>query len=198
MTPELETSRLLLRPLQLEHDLIGVDMLADSAVRDYDAGVGGRITDSLMFLAKADSVALTTAFLALRIFNSDFKYEVRPFDQIIDAVVDGHCDAGLLIHEGQLFYHTKGLQKVLDLGEWWYEQTKLPLPLGCTAVRRSHDQKTILQISKFLKESIQYSLDHREEALAQILQPPFQLAPQNQHPPCPNAAAMQPGNPRTP
>src|SRR5919201_4711269 len=73
---------------------------------------------------------LTSAFLTLRIFNSDFKYEVVPFDQIIDAVTNGTCDAGLLIHEGQLFYHNLGLHKVLDLGEWWHEHTDgLPLPI---------------------------------------------------------------------
>ena len=79
---------------------------------------------------------LTSAFLALRIFNSDFKYEVVPFDKIIDAVQDGTCDAGLLIHEGQLFYESKGLHKVLDLGEWWHQQHGLPLPMGGNAIRR--------------------------------------------------------------
>ena len=74
---------------------------------------------------------LTSAFLALRLFNPDFKYEVVPFDQIIEAVNEGQCDAGLLIHEGQLFYHNLGLHKVLDLGEWWHEHTGgLPLPMG--------------------------------------------------------------------
>jgi len=79
---------------------------------------------------------LTSAFLALRIFNSDFEYEVVPFDKIIDAVQDGTCDAGLLIHEGQLFYESKGLHKVLDLGEWWHQQHGLPLPMGGNAIRR--------------------------------------------------------------
>ena len=73
---------------------------------------------------------LTSAFLALRIFAPQFNYEVVPFDQIITAVEDGSCDAGLLIHEGQLFYESRGLHKVLDLGEWWHERTGLPLPMG--------------------------------------------------------------------
>src|SRR5215210_3728763 len=79
---------------------------------------------------------LTSAFLALRIFNPDFRYQVVPFDKIIDAVQDGTCDAGLLIHEGQLFYSDMGLHKVLDLGEWWHARTGLPLPMGGNAIRR--------------------------------------------------------------
>src|SRR5205085_9450043 len=80
---------------------------------------------------------LTSAFLALRIFNPDFKYEVVPFDQIIEAVTEGRCDAGLLIHEGQLFYHNLGLHKVLDLGEWWHEHTK---DRKSTRLNSSHSQ----------------------------------------------------------
>src|SRR4051794_6429167 len=79
---------------------------------------------------------LTSAFLALRIFNNRFNYIVVPFDEIIDAVLNGEADAGLLIHEGQLFYKEKGLDKVLDLGEWWHEKTGLPLPMGGNAIRR--------------------------------------------------------------
>ena len=113
---------------------------------------------------------LTSAFLALRIFNPDFQYEVVPFDQIIDAVVDGNCDAGLLIHEGQLFYHTRGLQKVLDLGEWWYEKTALPLPMGGNAIRRDLGERKMHEVSNLLRESIRYSLDNREDALQYALQ----------------------------
>src|SRR5262249_41466039 len=79
---------------------------------------------------------LTSAFLALRIFNSDFKYEVVPFDRIIEAVQRRDCDAGLLIHEGQLFYESLGLHKVVDLGEWWHQETGLPLPMGGNVIRR--------------------------------------------------------------
>lgn len=114
---------------------------------------------------------LTSAFLALRIFNPDFKYEVVPFDQIIEAVNEGRCDAGLLIHEGQLFYHNLGLHKVLDLGEWWHEHTGgLPLPMGGNAIRRDLGTETIEEVSSLLKESIQYSLDNREDALQYAMQ----------------------------
>ena len=113
---------------------------------------------------------LTSAFLALRIFNPDFKYEVVPFDQIIEAVLDGQCDAGLLIHEGQLFYHEKGLQKVLDLGEWWFEKTGLPLPMGGNAIRRDLGEQTMHEVSDLLRESIRYSLEHRDDALQYAMQ----------------------------
>lgn len=113
---------------------------------------------------------LTSAFLALRIFNSDFEYEVVPFDKIIDAVQSGRCDAGLLIHEGQLFYQTLGLLKVLDLGEWWHEKTGLPLPMGGNVIRRELGADTIQQVSSCLRESIAYSLAHREDALEYAMQ----------------------------
>ncbi len=113
---------------------------------------------------------LTSAFLALRLFNSDFEYEVVPFDKIIDAVQNGECDAGLLIHEGQLFYKTLGLMKVLDLGEWWYKQTGLPLPMGGNVIRRELGAETISQVSACLRDSIAYSLSHRESALEYAMQ----------------------------
>ena len=113
---------------------------------------------------------LTSAFLALRIFNSEFAYEVVPFDRIIEAVQDGTCDAGLLIHEGQLFFESKGLHKVLDLGEWWHEKTGLPLPMGGNAIRRDLGPERIKEVSKLLRESIGYSLSHREDALQYAMQ----------------------------
>jgi 1,4-dihydroxy-6-naphthoate synthase len=114
---------------------------------------------------------LTSAFLALSIFEPHFEYEVVPFDQIIDAVIERKCDAGLLIHEGQLFYQERGLHKVLDLGEWWHEHTGgLPLPMGGNAIRRELGAETIREVSKLLRESIQYSLDNREDALQYALQ----------------------------
>jgi len=109
---------------------------------------------------------LTSAFLALRIFRPDFEYVVVPFDQIIAAVQEGSADAGLLIHEGQLFYRRLGLHKVLDLGEWWKEWTGLPLPMGGNAVRRELGEETIRLVSGHLHESIRYSLDNRPDALA--------------------------------
>lgn len=113
---------------------------------------------------------LTSAFLALRIFNSEFQYEVVPFDKIIDAVQTGKCDAGLLIHEGQLFYESLGLFKVLDLGEWWHEKTGLPLPMGGNVIRRALGADVIREVSHWLRESISYSLTHREDALAYAMQ----------------------------
>jgi 1,4-dihydroxy-6-naphthoate synthase len=113
---------------------------------------------------------LTSAFLALRIFNADFQYKVVPFDRIIAAVQNGECDAGLLIHEGQLFYEAIGLHKVLDLGEWWHDQTGLPLPMGGNVIRRELGSDVMNQVSQCLRESIRYSLAHREEALAYAMQ----------------------------
>ena len=113
---------------------------------------------------------LTSAFLALRIFNPDIRYEVVPFDQIIEAVENGSCDAGLLIHEGQLFYEAMGLHKILDLGEWWHEKTGLPLPMGGNAIRRDLEPEIIRQVSQCLRDSINYSLDHREDALQYAMQ----------------------------
>ncbi len=113
---------------------------------------------------------LTSAFLALRIFNSDFRYEVVAFDKIIDAVQNGACDAGLLIHEGQLFYESKGLHKVLDLGEWWHEKHGLPLPMGGNAIRRDLGPDRIKEVSHLLRESINYSLTHRDDALQYAMQ----------------------------
>jgi 1,4-dihydroxy-6-naphthoate synthase len=108
---------------------------------------------------------LTSAFLALRIFCPEFEYEVIPFDQIIAAVQQERCDAGLLIHEGQLFYQRLGLHKVLDLGEWWYERTSLPLPMGGNAVRRDLGHDLMRRIARYLRDSVRYALDHREDAL---------------------------------
>jgi 1,4-dihydroxy-6-naphthoate synthase len=113
---------------------------------------------------------MTSAFLALRILSPEFEYVVVPFDQIIDAVRGGAADAGLLIHEGQLFYQKMGLHKVVDLGEWWKEWTGLPLPMGGNAVRRDLGAETIRRVSEYLHQSIQYSLDNRRDALAYAMQ----------------------------
>jgi 1,4-dihydroxy-6-naphthoate synthase len=113
---------------------------------------------------------LTSAFLALRIFNPDFPYVVVPFDKIIDAVKDGTCDAGLLIHEGQLFYESVGLHKVVDLGEWWHDRHGLPLPMGGNVIRRDLGPELIKEVSDLLRKSINYSLTNREDALQYALQ----------------------------
>jgi 1,4-dihydroxy-6-naphthoate synthase len=113
---------------------------------------------------------LTSAYLALRIYNKDFEHVVVPFDKIIDAVKNGEADAGLLIHEGQLFYNQMGLHKVLDLGEWWHEKTGLPLPMGGNVIRRDLGKDLMREVSEHLHRSIQYSLDNREDALAYAMQ----------------------------
>ena len=121
---------------------------------------------------------LTSAFLALRLFNKDFKYEVIPFDEIIDAVQSGRVDAGLLIHEGQLFYKQLGLDKVLDLGEWWHERTGLPLPMGGNAIKRELGEDLMKQVSKHLHRSIVYSMENREDALQYAMQFARDMAPE--------------------
>jgi 1,4-dihydroxy-6-naphthoate synthase len=113
---------------------------------------------------------LTTAFLALKIFNPDIQTEVVPFDQIIPQVLAGKYDAGLIIHEGQLTYSTSGLYKVIDLGIWWRETTGLVLPLGGNAIRRSLGAESHKVISKALRDSIQHALDHRDQALEYAMQ----------------------------
>lgn len=114
---------------------------------------------------------LTTAFLALRLLLPEgFAYDVMPFDHILDDVAAGRHDAGLVIHEGQLTFQNQGLRLVVDLGVWWQERTGMPLPLGGNVVRRDLGDETIQNISRLLKESIRYSLDHREEALTYALQ----------------------------
>lgn len=114
---------------------------------------------------------MTSAYLALRLFNSEFEYEVVPFDKIIDHVQAGRADAGLLIHEGQLFYERLGLHKIVDLGVWWHEHTDgLPLPMGGNVIRRELGAELIHRVSGYLHASIKYSLEHREEALKYALQ----------------------------
>lgn len=107
----------------------------------------------------------TSAFISLKLFAPDVETVVMDFDEVQHAVLDGRVEAGVIIHEGQLTYQDMGLRKVLDLGEWWKEETGLPLPLGCNAIRRSLGDQLMRQISVILRESIQYSLDHREAAL---------------------------------
>jgi 1,4-dihydroxy-6-naphthoate synthase len=109
---------------------------------------------------------LTTAYLALRLFQPDFVEVVMPFDRIEEAVHQGEVDAGLLIHEGQLTYADAGLQLWADLGEWWLQDTGLPLPLGGNAVRRDLGHDVIEQIGRDLRASIVYALEHRAPALA--------------------------------
>ena len=113
---------------------------------------------------------LTTAYLALKIFNPAIQTVTVPFDKIIPAILAGDFEAGLIIHEGQLTYSTSGLYKVLDLGVWWRETTGLVLPLGGNAVRRSLGAESLHIVTKAVHDSIQHGLDHREQALEYAMQ----------------------------
>lgn len=113
---------------------------------------------------------LTTAYLALRLYEADFISVPTAFDRIEDAVVDGTVDLGLLIHEGQLTYGDRGLHLVADMGEWWYQQTGLPLPLGGNVVRKDLGPDLTSKISRHLRDSIAYGLSHRKVALDHSMQ----------------------------
>jgi 1,4-dihydroxy-6-naphthoate synthase len=113
---------------------------------------------------------LTSAFLALKLVAPDIQTAVVPFDRIIPAVNAGEFDAGLIIHEGQLTYGDSGLNKILDLGQWWFDKTGLPLPLGANAIKRSMGDEAMRITTQALRDSIQHALDHREAALEYAMQ----------------------------
>ena len=155
---------------------------------------GGSVGDGygpMIVASKAHSIAeiktrriavpgkLTTAYLALKLFAPQIETEVVAFDQIIPQVLAGKHDAGLIIHEGQLTYAKSGLHRILDLGKWWRDKEGLPLPLGGNAIRRELGRETIASISDALKRSIQYALDHREQALNYAMQFARDLDPQS-------------------
>ena len=129
------------------------DPIYDSAAREF---LGGKI---------AVPGKMTSAFLALRFFLGEFDYVVVPFDQIFDAVQSGRADAGLIIHEGQLTYARSGFQKIVDLGEWWKAETRLPLPLGGNVLRKDIPQTVQHDLLEIIRESIDYGLAHRDEAI---------------------------------
>ncbi len=111
----------------------------------------------------------TTAFLALKLYEPEVEHVVVAFDEIMEYVARGGADVGLLIHEGQLTHESEGFSLIEDLGEWWYSETGLPLPLGGNVVRRDLGEETMREVARLIKASIQYALDHREEALAYAL-----------------------------
>jgi 1,4-dihydroxy-6-naphthoate synthase len=113
---------------------------------------------------------MTTAYLTMKLFQPDFEAIPVPFDKIMNAVQNGSVDAGLLIHEGQLTYADHKLHRIVDLGEWWHQITGLPLPLGGNVIRRDLGKENIREVSRLLKESIQYALSHRKEALEYAMQ----------------------------
>lgn len=120
---------------------------------------------------------LTTAVLALRLWRPGLAEVVMPFDRIMDAVLRGEVDAGLIIHEGQVTYHQAGLRKVVDLGEWWTVETGLPLPLGGNVIRKDLGLAMMRRVSRLLHESIRYGLAHRQEALAYAMRFARSVAP---------------------
>lgn len=113
---------------------------------------------------------MTSAYLALRLFEPDFEEVVIPFDKILDAVAEHAVDAGLIIHEGQLTYGKSGFQNVIDLGRWWKTTYDLPLPLGANALLRSLPEEVKNECCRLMRESIQYALDHGEESLNYAMQ----------------------------
>ena len=127
-------------------------------------------TDDLKKIRIAIPGTMTTAYLALKIFNPDLETVVVPFDKIIPAIQAGEFEAGLIIHEGQLTYAADGLRKVIDLGVWWKEQTGLVLPLGGNAVRRSLGPEVLHTVTQALRDSIQHGLDNREQGLEYAMQ----------------------------
>ena len=168
------------RALAAELEVTAISVHAYAYVaKDYmfmpcGASIGDQYGPLVVSKAPIDTLAgkriaipgkMTTAYLTLSLFQPDFEAETRPFDKILDAVQQDEVDAGLIIHEGQLTYAREGLHKVIDLGEWWYEETGLPLPLGANVIRRDLGTEKIRQITALLKQSIQYSLEHRERGL---------------------------------
>ena len=135
--------------------VVAREPLKREALRDLEIAVPGR---------------MTTAFLVLWMAIGEFRYRVVPFDEIIDEVVSGRAEAGLLIHEGQLTYQAEGLQKVIDLGEWWLLETGLPLPLGVNVARRDLGDAALRELSAVLAESIRAGLGHRKEAVGYAMQ----------------------------
>ncbi len=169
------------RALAAELEVTAISVHAYAYVaKDYvftpcGASIGDQYGPLVVSKAPIDTLAgkriaipgkMTTAYLTLSLFQPDFEAESRPFDKILDAVQQDEVDAGLIIHEGQLTYAREGLHKVIDLGEWWYEETGLPLPLGANVIRRNLGTEKIRKITALLKQSIQYSLEHRERGLA--------------------------------
>jgi 1,4-dihydroxy-6-naphthoate synthase len=130
----------------------------------------GYSLDDVKKLRIAIPGTMTTAYLALKLFAPEIETVVVPFDQIIPQLLEGKHEAGLIIHEGQLTYAKSGLHRILDMGKWWRDITGLPLPLGGNAIRRDLGPELIESVCKALKDSIQYALDHREEALEYAMQ----------------------------
>jgi 1,4-dihydroxy-6-naphthoate synthase len=143
-------------------DRYGPIVVAPASAPEGSRGASGEVKGRKIAIPGT----LTTAYLALRLYEPSFDYVVVPFDEIQQFVLAGKADAGLLIHEGQLTYADEGLKKVVDLGEWWADRTGgLPLPLGGNIIRRDLGPEMIHKVSKLLHDSIAYALSHRTEAV---------------------------------
>jgi 1,4-dihydroxy-6-naphthoate synthase len=141
-----------------QRPMSSADSLVDSAARHF-------LADKKI----AVPGTMTSAFLALQLFLGDFDYVVVPFDQIFDSVRTGRADVGLIIHEGQLTYAQSGFEKIVDLGRWWKGETGLPLPLGGNVVRKDIPPTVRRDLAEIIRESIEYGLAHREEAVRHSL-----------------------------
>jgi 1,4-dihydroxy-6-naphthoate synthase len=189
MKGELEITAISIHAYPYVADKYALTSCGSSMGDTYGPMVVAREPMSLSDL-KGKSIAipgkLTTAFLTLQLAlgkgaehagaersaapGSSFRYQVVPFDQILQHVHDGKADAGLIIHEGQLTYQTSGLHLIVDLGAWWFEKSQLPLPLGGNCIRRDLGAQAMQEVTDVLKRSIQYSLDHRAVAVEYALQ----------------------------
>ncbi len=130
------------------------------------AGVRGRIRGKRI----AVPGRTTTAYLALQLYEKDFEPVFTPFDQIFSVLEKGEADLGLLIHEGQLTYQELGFEKIVDLGEWWFEEFRLPLPLGVNAIRKDLAEETKIRFTQLFLKSIECAMTHREEAMRYALE----------------------------
>jgi 1,4-dihydroxy-6-naphthoate synthase len=144
--------------LNAERPTSNEDAIGDSGAREFLSGKRIAVPGKM-----------TSAFLALQLFLGEFNFIVIPFDEIFDSVESGRADAGLIIHEGQLTYARSGFEKIVDLGEWWKRQTGLPLPLGGNVVRKDLPPPVRRDISEIVRESIEYGLTNRDEAVAYSL-----------------------------
>ncbi len=164
----LETTAMSLASYPLVQDKYAILPHGASMGSGYGPVVVGRRVLSPDELRETEIVVpgeLTTAFLTLRLCLGTFPFRVLPFDRILDEVREGRAEAGLLIHEGQLTYPSLGLEKSIDLGEWWLLETGLPLPLGINVARRDLGDETLHDLSEVLRESIRAGLDNRDEAM---------------------------------
>src|SRR5919199_1893216 len=168
MTGELEVSAISIHAYAYIADKYGPRLVAREALGRSDL--------------KGKTVAVpgewTTAYLALKLYEPEVEHVVVPFDEIMEFVGSGEADVGVLIHEGQLTHESEGFHLIEDLGEWWYGETGLPLPLGGNVVRRDLGEETIREVARLIKASIQYALDNREEALAYALNYARDLPPE--------------------